>query len=121
MQKEHEHKPHVMSLQICSMIGYLLGLYPAKTAVSPRSPPLEAMREGKQAVLVSGSKHSQKWKSSGLVKTKLLLNKKKKKSRIVALVDLETQRSPKRTLNWRISNLKQKISIERFQNYLPVS
>ena len=47
--------------------------------------------------------------------------KKKKKSRIVALVDLETQRSPKRTLNWRISNFKQKISIERFQNYLPVS
>ena len=47
MQKEQEHKPHVMSLQICSMIGYLLGLYPAKTAVSPRSPPLEAMREGK--------------------------------------------------------------------------
>ena len=80
------------------------------------------MREGKQAVLVPGSKHSQKWKSSGLVKTKLLLKKKKKKkSRIVALVDLETQRSPKRTLNWRISNLKRKISIERFQNYSPVS
>ena len=30
-------------------------------------------------VLVPGSKHSQKWKSSGLVKTKLLLKKEKKK------------------------------------------